>query len=291
MIAELKTGRNGDPVRGLPINALPTSANGWPLRPFQIVSLLEMLKFHAEMFTIVVQNLLSTQSLAERENGNIDDPERKDMFRLSFVHARTQCKELSLQLSAIYLDNCVEVFKKDISNEEVSTRIDIALDRITDEIGLRLFVHIPSHRSEYYADSPQFGDEVATRFAKSTEDIQEAGKCLALGRSTACVFHLMRVTEAAVQYLGKKFNVSLVGQKNWANILDEVDKAVKALPIKTSSQKRKRNRYAESSAHLRMVKDAWRNDVMHPKETYTDEEAERVFRNVKDFMVYLATKL
>jgi HEPN domain-containing protein len=101
----------------------------------------------------------------------------------------------------------------------------------------------------------------------------------------------MRVTESAVQYLGRRLGISLVKEKNWHNILDEVDKAIKALPVKGSRQKAIRNRYAESSAHLRMVKDAWRNDVMHPKETYTEEEAERVFRNVKDFMVHLATKL
>src|SRR5229473_1338601 len=44
MIADNQTGElNGDLVRSLSIEALPTSANGWPPRPFQIVSLLEML--------------------------------------------------------------------------------------------------------------------------------------------------------------------------------------------------------------------------------------------------------
>ena len=250
-----------------------------------------MLKFHAELFTVCVQNLVNTQNLAERETGNITDPKRKDMFQTSFVHARQQCGMLSLQMSAIYLDNCIKAFTRDISNEAVAQRIDIALERITDELELRLFVHIPSDRADYYQDEPQFGEEVADCFPKCAADIQEAAKCLALGRSTASVFHLMRVMESSVQYLGKKLNIALVGEKNWANILDEVDKAVRALPSKTSSQKRKRVKYAESSAHLRMVKDAWRNEVMHPKETYTGEEAERVFRNAKDFMVHLATRL
>jgi hypothetical protein len=97
--------------------------------------------------------------------------------------------------------------------------------------------------------------------------------------------------EVATQELGNRLGISLVDEKNWHNILDEVDKAIKKLPTASGHQKAARNRFAESSAHLRMVKDAWRNDVMHPKSTYTDEEAERVFRNVKDFMVHLATKL
>lgn len=59
----------------------------------------------------------------------------------------------------------------------------------------------------------------------------------------------------------------------------------------TARQKKARNKYAQASVYLENVKNAWRNDVMHPKETYTEEEAERVLRTVKDFMVYLATEL
>ncbi len=164
------------------------------------------------------------------------------------------------------------------------------MDRIVDELNSHLFLQVSSTRAEYYKDKPQFGPEVADKFPKAITDVQEAGKCFATERYTACVFHLMRVMEIAVQSLGNKLGISQVNEKRWHNILGEVDKAIKALPIGDSQQKATRNRFAEASAHLRMVKDAWRNDVMHPKETYTEEEAERVFRNVKDFMVHLATK-
>lgn len=139
--------------------------------------------------------------------------------------------------------------------------------RLYDDTRRIEFLYIPSSRTGFYSDSPQFGAKVADKFPKSVEDIQEAGKCFSLARYTATVFHLMRVMEFAVHYLGKRLSISLVTEKNWHNILDEVDKAVKNLPIKTARQKALRNRFSEASAHLRMVKDAWRNDVMHPKET------------------------
>jgi HEPN domain-containing protein len=132
---------------------------------------------------------------------------------------------------------------------------------------------------------------VAKKFPKVTGDIQEAGRCFASGRNTATVFHLMRVMEASVKFLGRRLKIDLVTRKNWGVILDQVDKAIKGLPVRVSRQRARRDRLAEASAHLRMVKDAWRNDVMHPKESYSEEEAERVFRNVKDFMVHVATKL
>jgi hypothetical protein len=174
---------------------------------------------------------------------------------------------------------------------EFGLKLDEVAARMRDELLLCLFMQIPSDRIDYFVDKPQFGEAVATKFPKAITDIQEAGKCYATGRSTASVFHLMRVMEVSVQWLGTKLGIILAGRKNWHNILDEVDKAIKALPVKTTAQRKKRSRLAEASAHLRMVKDAWRNDVMHPKETYSEEEAERIFRNVKDFMIHLATKL
>jgi hypothetical protein len=159
------------------------------------------------------------------------------------------------------------------------------------ELADSLFLLVPSEKSSYFQDEPLWGAEVADKFPKLVEDIQEAGKCFATARYTACVFHLMRVMEGAVQFLGGKLNINLVREKNWHNILDEVDKAIKNMNPKNSRQKAVRNKYSAASAYLRMVKDAWRNDVMHPKATYTEEEVERIFYNVQDFMIHLATKL
>jgi HEPN domain-containing protein len=39
------------------------------------------------------------------------------------------------------------------------------------------------------------------------------------------------------------------------------------------------------------VREAWRNPTMHPKETYTEEEAENAFRFVKQYMEYLTAIL
>ncbi len=50
-----------------------------------------------------------------------------------------------------------------------------------------------------------------------------------LNRSTECVFHLMRVMETAVQVLGNRLGVQLTADKNWQNILDEANKAIKGM--------------------------------------------------------------
>jgi hypothetical protein len=112
----------------------------------------------------------------------------------------------------------------------------------------------------------------------------EAGNCYATGRGTACVFHLMRIMEVGVQELGKSLGVATVNQKVWQNILDEVNKAIKGLDPKNP----KTIELCQASANLYSVKLAWRNEVMHPKDIYTLEEAENLIRQVKIFMSHLA---
>lgn len=271
-----------------------TPANGHNLRalkPYQIVSLLHMLKFHAQKFVLIMDNLRLISEIADKRSGEeVSDIDKKELL-VNLSDALRMCRTSGLQFSAMYLERHMGYFDKSPSYDSLNEEVGIVIARIHDELGSDLFLQLPSDKAKYFHEEALFGSEVSNKFAKTTEDVQEGGKCFAVARYTACVFHLMRVMEFAVQYLGKRLNISLVNEKNWHNILDEVDKAIKALPTKNSYQKARRNRFAEASAHLRMVKDAWRNDVMHPKETYTEEEAERVFRNVKDFMVHLATKL
>jgi len=255
------------------------------------VSLLEVLKFDAQVFVVMMDNLRLVQDIGGLRGSQEVTEQQKLSYTSNLLDALSLCRQIGLNLSSVHLNRLIEQFNAKPTYQALEAEVQVVIDRIHDELGSFLFLHIPSERVAYFEDVPQFGDQVANKFPKVIADIQDAAKSFGAGLYTACVFHLMRVMEYSTQYLGKRLGISLVHEKNWHNILDEVDKAIKALPTKNSAQKAKRNRLSEASAHLRMVKDAWRNDVMHPKETYTEEEAERVLRNVKDFMVHLATKL
>ena len=132
----------------------------------------------------------------------------------------------------------------------------------------------------YDQKEPLFGKQVEDKFSNMSEDISEAGKCIALSRSTASVFHLMRIMEIAVQEFGDKLGVKLVKETNWQVILDQINAAIK----KMDSKDKKTVAYAQATSHLYNVKISWRNNVMHPKQTYTPEEARTIFDNVKAFV-------
>ena len=133
----------------------------------------------------------------------------------------------------------------------------------------------------------QFGEKVSSRFPKAAVDIEEAAKCLAFDRATASAFHLMRALEVGLQALCSDLGIAKP-QRNWQNLLNEVDKAVRGLPRGTEADKEYLAKRAGAAAHLRNVKDAWRNDTMHPRATYTVEQASDLWNHTKAFMASLA---
>lgn len=155
-------------------------------------------------------------------------------------------------------------------------------ERIADELKLEFFLHMPRSQAVLYREPDSaLGKEITSKWPRMATDISEAAKCFSLSRFTASVFHLMRVMESAVQEFGTKLGIALVNEKNWQNILDEINKAVKLLDPKKDPLVKD---YASISANLYAVKLAWRNEVMHPKETYTEEEAGDIFHAVRAFL-------
>ncbi len=131
------------------------------------------------------------------------------------------------------------------------------------------------------SDDPPFGKSVEDAFPKVSGEISEAAKCLAFNRPTATVFHLMRAMELAVEALANGLGKSVTG-KTWGVMLSDMDNAIQAMPKGET-----KNAWSSVRSHLYHVKQAWRNDTMHPKTTYTEEEAKAVFFAVRSFMIEL----
>lgn len=97
----------------------------------------------------------------------------------------------------------------------------------------------------------------------------------------------MRVLEIGVQELGVKLGVVNPQEKTWGNILNEIRLKINAMPSNTRADKEVKEKYSAAYALLVNVKDAWRNTTMHPKSTYTEEEAMTLFDASRAFMGHL----
>jgi hypothetical protein len=252
----------------------------WIDRFNSLLSWWDMEKFSAKTFFDVgtlLQNLIIVKVVADTAI-HADSPVTKFLSDLC-----GHVQGIGLRQSWKHVNRMREqVSEGTLKSSEFQLMLTELQHRIRDEMEDQLFMYLPVERAKFYNQPELFGQDVNTKFVTIQFDIVEAGNCYAAGRGTAAVFHLMRIMESAVQEFGKKLGVSFVDEKNWHNILEEIDKAIKALP-----KSPQRSEMSQVCANLYAVKLAWRNEVMHPKDTYTLEEADNIIRQVKIFMQQL----
>lgn len=256
-----------------------------------------MKRFYSNSFLEISRYFEAVAVLTEYQNPAHSEEILKDKVR-SILRERLEdlikvCTDVELNYSLMHLQRMEEALSEpEYTIGQCALSIRELQRRIDDEMSSILLMLIPQNRIEYYEGSNLFGQEVSDKFPSAVIDIEEAGKCFATGRYTACVFHLMRVMEIGVKFLGTKMQIPLASEKEWGKILDGINGKMKIMTSGfgklTARKKAKRDKYSAVVAHLTHVKDAWRNRVMHPKDSYTDEQAEEVFRFVKVYMNYLA---
>jgi hypothetical protein len=172
------------------------------------------------------------------------------------------------------------------------THASALVNRFHDEMSAKKVMFLPTHKVGYFNGTLNiFPTTVRDNFPSAEYDMDESCKCFALGRYTACVFHLMRIMEAGLNALGVSLGLSVA--VNWNTALNEIEKEIRSRTVAThgAAWKNEEPFYAEAATHFRMVKNAWRNHTMHLKEHYDEERAKAVLNNVSDFMRHLATKL
>jgi HEPN domain-containing protein len=269
---------------------------------FQLVSLFDLMnKFNIGFFYTVAK---SFERLATVKNPDVItelDEETKKPYVGILNMIITSCEEVELNLSVLlakYLKDGVE--KGSIKSfNELAAKLPNLQDRIRDELSLSLFMQIPYNKASFYKDNNLFGNKVFNNFSSAAFDIEEAGKCFATARYTACVMHLQRALEVALKGYGtflSIFSLAKSAQPSWNRVLDETRKEIKERNEKKITNKvwasNKEKEFCEGvQPFLESVKIAWRNPSMHADKKYTEEIAEDIFSTVKRFMKHLAEHL
>jgi hypothetical protein len=248
---------------------------------FDLVSLMELLKYNAEaccrLCGLVGQMVIVLNNSSDFPD-TIVEPLGSTLGELMLEAEKLQLRSAMQQL--VRIKGMIDA--RDVNTRSMATLMIEVQNRLVDDLSARLFLAVPSRQEHFYKqEQPLFGDDVENKFGQMSEDIAEAGKCISMNRNTAAVFHLMRVMEIGVQRFGDKLGVTLVQEKVWQVILDQTNAAIRKMDPKQPKTKA----YAEAASHLYNVKVAWRNEVMHPKQTYTDEEAMAIFGNVRTFII------
>jgi hypothetical protein len=288
------------------------SSAGDVFQPVKLWSLWDMQRFYGDRFSKVWNTLAVMQerlgSTPKLTGVDMKHPVFRNSIKATLDTMETEFRELGLtsclhqieriRTNLMWLGASYQGTPIDVTPQSVAETFNQLGFRLTDELKGRYMLALSQDDATLYECSvPLLGTEVADVFPSIAYDMDEAAKCFALDRSTACVFHLMRCMEAGLSALAGKLNVP--ANENWNKALNDFDLALEALQAQLNDNSSKKPHdwkemeqfYSEASALLRNVKNAWRNKVMHMEKKYTLDEASRILIATKACMEFLAVHL
>jgi hypothetical protein len=290
--------REPDPGRG---NYIVDAAASCPESSSRVVSLLELMKKFNVGSLYETGNLLGIGEgtiearFKNNSTGAIQEP-LLSLVREWLRLVTDSCQKSGLTYAQILVTNFtneMEAMPTSSTYGALKSLFEKLAERVKDELSQHAFYQIQPDKVKYYDDAPAlFGPEVAAAFPSAMDDIEEAGKCLAVGRSTACVFHLMRSFSPAIKAIATEF--AFKPNENWGPFLNDFRNEIwKKYPDdKTKVNEEQRVFYSDLEQQLRAIKDAWRNPTMHSiAAVYTEDKAEEIFGYVRGLMKKAAEKL
>jgi len=138
-------------------------------------------------------------------------------------------------------------------------------------LGKLQFVYIEPRNAAYFEQDKLYGETVHEKFEDARDDLKDAGNCLAASLPTACMFHLMRVTEHGLRSLAKKLHVQLIHKGKSCPIdFGDWDKVITGIKNKIEDARKlsagptkqgKLEMYSSAADHCEYMKDIWRNNL------------------------------
>lgn len=254
-------------------------ATGWQ----RVISLLELMRIlQAEFLVTWVQRLEELKHqipdgkvrIKRSWNSTIDE-----YYKLCSKHglrvARHFMRDVSMYFNAT----------STVDGKQVKECISRAQEATYSELEAELFLHIPREKITLFEAKDLFGAGVAAKFPSAMSDVAEAGRCLALDRNPASVFHVMRVAEAGLRVIAKRLQVGYA-RRSWGDILRDIDDKLNARP----PQDPLKTQVGEAYRYLKDIKGLWRDTTMHVGEDFSPERAEYIFASVRAFMQGLEAK-
>lgn len=279
-------------------------------RSFTLIGLWDLMKTLHAGTLLDLQSFLSANCVAFQplRKGKSLDLEPASYERiLDKVRAyKAAAEEADLPLCAGYAGEALEALeamKKPDGSGRITGQIGMdfasSLEQIANiagrELNTRLVFALPAESARQFAPpKPPFGPDFNVKFPDAIYDLDEAGKCLGLGRSTAAVFHLMRIVESGLRavYLCLGITAALKGRnRNWSRIFEKIDKAIADKAKVAGGGWSEKNKFQELRIQIAAVGDAWRNPTMHVGTKRTPEEAQEIFDAVQALMRKISLRM
>jgi HEPN domain-containing protein len=252
--------------------------------PFKAVSLLAILKHDAAAFWSICQTL--EKALTEQIGGRAT---------AAALHSlREQCRLMGLSVSD---DQITSYMDKGPNKEDWHAFISKVSSVIQSELKTRIFVYISEDRSTYLEGAWYDATPILFSFTRSDRELQAAGRCYAYGEPDASVFHSMRALEPCIRALAIKLDV-YTETDSWQQLINNIESKIRDIGKTkvqgqkiTAEQKADIRFYSEIATRFAFMKDAWRNDAMHGRRSYSDRDAKDIMDAAERILYFSSDRL
>jgi hypothetical protein len=224
-------------------------------------------------------------------------PEDRANFAVASEGLEVWLKHHMLTASLDRLRRIREEYEREDSDiHTIISGLTVFNETLEDELRRRIFLFIPPEDENLYKNPVASFPMTWPAYPSTRHDIQEACRCYAVGRYTACVFHCMAIAQAGLYLLAQDLGVSFKYPLNlaeWQEVIGAIEDKVK--PMRDQPRSKERDErvtfYSECAAQFRYFKDAWRNHVAHMREVYDRDQTHSILLHVRDFMEKLSQKI
>jgi hypothetical protein len=270
-----------------------------------------MLEFKADAFfeaTRLMQHTLTaiqvskSKSVKEHPDGSVTVELITDAVLIRVLKGRNSDLRASLEVlgARITLMALRELDAKlsgDTTYESITKGYEDVASTLRRELTeTKLLVLNREERLWYDPLKPPFGSMFDLRFTThGAFELDEACKCLGLGRPTAAVFHLMRLLEVGIRAIAASLGIPdpvKPAERNWAIVLKKIRDGIDAKWPGTAQRMSGDGQLFDALyASLDAVKNPFRNATMHVENKYTEAEAQHIFAMVKGLMMKLSDRM
>lgn len=194
--------------------------------------------------------------------------------------------------------NLIEILGTHEIDNSTHDHVTLVRQCFMTDLKTRMFLPVEPRDARYYREPRRDWEEVTERFPEAVLDIEEAGKCYALHRYAAAVYHCIQVQEHGLLALGQFIGVN-DPKSGFTAVANSLHRITTRKRDDLSDLERTHYAFLEQmDASVQAIKNAWRNKVSHAQgrptlmtADFSPAIAEEIYIATRAFMRRLATEL
>lgn len=282
------------------LQSIPAVSRSLNWASTRVVSLLEMLEFHAEFFVKTLADLNAFEIKLQQE---LDGDAFVNPHILAALSVRLEAmmKESRRHGFDSIADQCERLLGKierAVRSGEIREGLNNLRTRFEDDFGRHMFFHLTASEAAEYRKPLEGWEDICERFGGAIRDVEEMNKCFALERYPASVFHSMQVIEHGLIRLGEWLNVK-DRKVGWNATTQELTRIARLEPKdRTDWENRHHGFIVQMEAVSHSLMTAWRHKIDHASGRlsllpgdFAPEIARDIIGATRAFMLRLAIEL